>query len=583
MPVQAIGIDLGTTRSVVATIEKGKPRVIPNAEGQLVTPSVVAFTREGGVLVGQMARRQAAANPERTVASIKRYMGSDRRVHIGSREYTPQEISAFILRKLKEDAEAFLGERVERAVVSVPAYFSDPQREATKEAAALAGIEVLRLINEPTAAALAYGLNREEAHTVLVWDLGGGTFDISILELGEGIFEVRVVSGDTWLGGDDFDQLVMKYLAEEYRRSWGDDFPKDPGAWERLREAAEKAKVQLSSSPQIPIRIPFVVASPGPRHLDTTLTREKLEDLVAPLLQRLVPPVHQALADAGLTPQQIDRVILVGNGTKMPAVRQLAIKLLAQEPYRYIDPDLVTGVGAAIEAGMLLGLLDKAVLLDVLPLSLGVETKAGLFAKIIRRNTPLPASEAQVFSTAADYQTAMDIHILQGERELAADNISLGPLQLNGLRMALKGVPKVEVEFEADTDGIVHVTARDLLTDNVVTTTVASSKRLDPQEIERLTQEAKEQAEQDKGKRERVRAGIEADNLITAAEKDLEELDNPQTNPQVESLVKAMSQVQEALASGVTANIKARSGELLKLLEASHSGRSRDARPIAHG
>jgi molecular chaperone DnaK len=587
---QPIGIDMGTTRSVVATLEGGRPRVIPNAEGQLATPSVVAFTPEGKVLVGQAARRQAAENPRRTVASVKRHMGSSWRFRMGGQEYRPQEISAFILSKLKADVEAYLGEQVGQAVIGVPAYFNDRQRQATKEAATLAGLEVLRLINEPTAAALAYGLEREEPHTVLVWDLGGGTFDVSILELGEGVFEVKAVSGDNWLGGDDFDQRLVDWLTQEYQRVGGQDLSQDDGVRVRLREAAAQAKIQLSLLPEVTVRFPLLGTAPEPPHLVTTLTREKLEALVADLLHRLLPPVRQVLSDARLTPKEIDRVILVGNGTRMPAVRRLAAQILEQEPYRAIDPEAVTALGIAIEAGMLLGLVDKAVLLDVLPLSLGIETQGGLMAPLIPRNTPLPASEARVFTTAADYQTAMDIHVLQGERALAADNVSLGRFQLQDIPTAPRGVLKVEVAFEADVDGIVHVSATELLSGNEVKAKVASSKTLDRDEMDRLGQEAQTYAGMDGEQRGRVQAGIEAQNLIAAAEPLLNQEEGvvrgqaarlPAHVPR-QVVAGALAHLKEALAAGEVEEIRARSKALRRLVSPA-GDREAKAAPVESG
>lgn len=488
---RAVGIDLGTTYTVAAVIEDGRPKIIPNAEGQRLTPSAVAFCRDGKPLVGQLARRQAAANPERTVFSIKRRMGSDYKVGIGERKYTPQQISSLILRKVKTDIEERLGEKVEKAVITVPAYFSDPQRQATKEAGLLAGLEVIRISNEPTAAALAYALDREDIHTVLVWDLGGGTFDVSILELEQGIFEVRAVSGDTWLGGDDYDRRLMDYLAKCYRKDYGVDFPGDGMDWQRLREVAERAKIDLSTASSTSIYLPFSGGeSVAPTHLRAALTRERFQELTRDLLERMVPPTRQALADAGLEPRDIDRVILVGGATRMPAVRELARQLLGKEPYQSINPDEVVALGAAIQAGMLLGLIEKAVVLDVLPLSLGIETQGGLFTRIIRRNTPLPASAARIFTTAADNQTSVDIHILQGERELAVNNISLGRFQLEGIPPLLRGVPKIEVTFDVDVDGILHVSATDLLTEKTESVRVVSSKGLRSEDIRRMINEA---------------------------------------------------------------------------------------------
>lgn len=572
----AIGIDLGTYFSEVACLENGRPKVIPNAEGQDCTPSVVAFTPAGQLLVGQAARRQATANPHRTMSSIKRRMGSWHTVAVDGRRYTPQEISGFVLRKLKGDAEDYLGERIEQAVITVPAYFNDRQRQATREAGILAGLDVLGLLNEPTATAIAYGLNREEAHTILVWDLGAGTFDVSLLALGEGIFEVRAVSGDNQLGGDDFTRRVADYLASHYQRTYGTPLPDRPEVWERLGEEAENAKIRLCYSPVVRVSLPFLVSGPqGPKHLETELTREQFEGLTADLVERLVTPTRQALKDADLSPQQIDRVILAGGGCLMPAVRRLAREMLGKEPYRYIDPFTVVAQGAAIYAGMLLGLVDRAVLLDVLPLSLGVETQGGLMARVMARNTPLPASAGQVFATAADYQTTMDFHVLQGERELAVDGISLGQFQLDGIPSARRGVGKVEVVFDADVDGIVHVSARDLLAENEVKAKVVSTKLLDPGEIERLKEEAQRNEEQDREKRARVLAGIEADNAIAAAEMALEELGGPGSDPHVEHIVSGVGRVKTALASGIVEEIRLQCRELRRLLAAIHEGTPR--------
>jgi len=574
---RAIGIDLGTYFSEVACLENGRARVVPNAESQHCTPSVVAFTQGGELVVGQAAKRQAAANPQKTVTSIKRRMGSRYQVNINGRKYTPQEISSFILRKLKADAEDYLGEGLHKAVITVPAYFNDRQRQATKEGGILAGLDVLGLVNEPTAAALAYGLNREDAHTILVWDLGAGTFDVSILELGEGIFEVRAVSGDNQLGGDDFTRRVVDHLALHYQETYGTPFPDEPEAWERLKEEAEKAKIRLCNSPVAQVLLPFLASGPkGPRHLKTELTREQFKDLTADLVERLVAPTRQALKDADLTSEGIDRVILAGGGCLMPSVRELAREMLDKEPYRYIDPFTVVAQGAAIYAGMLLGLVEKVVLLDVLPLSLGVETQGGIVARIIPRNTPLPAVEAQVFATAADYQTSMDIHVLQGERALAVDNISLAQFQLNNIPPASRGVAKAEVAFEVDVDGLVHVSAKDLLTESEVKVKVASTKLLDPEEIDRLTKEAQRNEEQDKEKRARILAGIEADNTIAAAELALEELSSPLSDPHVQQIVSAVGKVKEALASGIVKEIRHQCKELRRLLELTHTAQARN-------
>jgi len=564
---KAIGIDLGTTYTVVGTIENGQPKIIPNAEGQRLTPSVVSFGRDGRPLVGQLAKRQASANTERTAFSIKRRMGSDYRVTIGEREYTPQEISSLILRKVKADAEHYVDERIEKAVITVPAYFNDRQRQATKEAGIIAGLDVIRIISEPTAAALAYGLNREDIHTVLVWDLGGGTFDVSVLELDEGIFEVRAVSGNTWLGGDDYDQRLTEYLAEQYRETHGIDFPRDGADRQRLREAAERAKIDLSERSSTSIYLPFIGGNPVAfSHLETTLTREKFQELTRDLLQKLVGPTQQALADAELKPQDIDRVILVGGATRMPAVQELARQLLGKEPHASINPDEVVALGAAIQAGMLLGMIDKAVLLDVLPLSLGIETQRGLFARIIRRNTPLPASESHIFTTADDNQISVDIHVLQGERELASDNLSLDRFQLDGIPPLPRGTPKIEVSFNADLDGIVRVSAIDLLTENTQSVRVVSSKRLSPLEIQHMIEEAETSAEDDKRERALIETGIEADSAISAAEMAMEELHESHTEALAEEVWKTVLKVKEALASAQSNEIRARSAELRELL-----------------
>jgi len=494
-------------------------------------------------------------------------------VRIGEREYTPQEISSLILRKVKTDVEDYLGEKVERAVVTVPAYFNDRQRQATKEAGILASLDVIRIINEPTAAALAYGLDREDIHTVLVWDLGGGTFDVSIMELEKGIFEVRAVSGNTWLGGDDYDQRLMDYLAEQYRESYGFDFPVDAMAKQRLRETAERAKIDLSVRSSTAIYLPFIGGDSGaPTHLNATLTRERFQELARDLLEKIIPPTRQALADAQMGPEDIDRVILVGGATRMPAVKELARQLLGKEPYQGINPDEVVALGAAIQAGMLLGLIDKAVLLDVLPLSLGIETQGGLFARIIRRNTPLPASEARIFTTAADNQPSVDIHVLQGERELAVNNISLGQFQLEGIPSLARGVPKIEVAFDIDVDGIVHVSATDLLTENTESVKVVSSKALDPEDIRHMIAEAEASAEKDSEKRERIEVGIQADSAITAAEMAMEELGGPGREAQAEEIERAVLKVKQALANGRSDEIKRRSGDLRDLLGMIHRG-----------
>lgn len=557
---RAIGIDLGTTYTVVATLENGRPTVIPNALGQHLTPSVVAFTPDGTTLVGQAAKQQAAANPGRTVFSIKRSMGTDHRVRIDGEEYSPTEISSLILRRVKADAEAYLGEDIGRAVITVPAYFNDRQRQATREAGALAGLEVLRIFAEPTSTALAYGVQREAIQTVLVWDLGGGTFDVSILDLDTGIFEVRAVSGDSWLGGDDYDQRLATYLADEYERIWKTPFPRDPGLRRRLRDEAERAKIELSSSLMARVYLDIAGAMP----LDIDVTRQEFERLTGDLLQSMVVPTKQALRDASLTPSQIDRVVLAGGATRMPGLRRLVKEMLGIEPYRYLDPDEVVAMGAAIQAGMLMGQLDKVVLLDVLPLSLGVETQGGLAARIIPRNSPLPATASRIFTTAADCQTCMDIHVIQGERELAQDNVSLGQFRLDGIEPAHRGQAKVEVTFEADVDGLVHVSAADLFAGQEVKGKFTATKLLDPSEIWRLTDEAERNAKSDREKREFVQSGIEAQNALAAAQMAMSGL-SPGSET-LQGLRMAVDSVQEAMGSGVPDPLKRQTEGLRHLL-----------------
>jgi len=567
---KVIGIDLGTTNSVVAFIENGRPKVIPNAEAGRLTPSVVALTGDGRRLVGQLAKRQAVANTEKTIASIKRQMGSDLRVNIDGKRYTPQEISSLILHKLKADAESYLGERIEKAVITVPAYFNDSQRQATKDAGIIAGLDVVRIINEPTASALAYGLDNQDnqdVRNILVWDLGGGTFDVSILELGRGIFEVKAVNGNTWLGGDDWDQHIVDYLACEFQKEHGIDLRKDRKALSRLKEAAEKAKTELSSNCDTSIKLPFISQDgQGTKHLDIALTREEFEGLTRDLLQKVVAPTKQALADAKLEPEAIDRVILVGGATRMPAVQQLCRELLGKEPYRDIDPDEVVAIGAAIQAGVLSGELERVTLLDVTPLSLGIETRGGIFAKIIERNAKIPTSASQIFSTAFDNQPEVDIHVLQGEREMACYNTSLGRFQLTEIPPAPRGAPRIEVAFNIDVNGILQVLATDLYTDNETRLRVESSK-LSSEEIGRMLEEAKIYAEEDKRRREEVETGIKADNLIYAAEKIAQQAEDRLNEAELQELEARVLEVKAALASGDSGVIKLKTQELQELLK----------------
>ncbi|GFP30637.1 molecular chaperone DnaK [Candidatus Hakubella thermalkaliphila] len=568
---KAIGIDLGTTNSVVAFVEGGQATIIPNAEGGRLTPSVVAFTKDGKRLVGELAKRQAIANPQHTIASIKRHMGSDYKVRIDDKEYTPQEISSLILRKLKTDAENYLGEKIKKAVITVPAYFNDSQRQATKDAGTIAGLDVVRIINEPTAASLAYGLDKEGVHTILVWDLGGGTFDVSILELGEGVFEVKAVNGNTWLGGDDYDDRIMDYLVTEFQKEHGIDLRKDKVALQRLKEAAEKAKIELSSVSITDIKLPFLVTDgDDSKHLDITLTREKLEELTVDLLQKMVGPTRQALADAELEPDDIDRVVLVGGATRMPSVQRLIKELIGKEPYKDINPDEVVAIGAAIQAGILAGEVRKAVLVDVTPLSLGIETQGGIFAKIIERNTTIPTSCGQIFTTAADNQTEVDIHVLQGEREMAMYNMSLGRFQLVGIPPAPRGMPQIEVTFDIDADGIVHVSAKDLHTEKEQSMRITSPKALSEEEIKWMIEEAQAYAEEDRKQREEVEIRIQADSMIHAAQMTMEEAARRLDETKVEEIEKAILKVKTALANDDSQEIKSKTEELEELIRALH-------------
>lgn len=563
---KVIGIDLGTTNSVVAYMEGGQPVVIPNAEGSRTTPSVVAFTKDGERLVGQLAKRQAIVNPDRTVISIKRHMGTDYKVNIDGKSYTPQEISAMILQKLKQDAESYLGEKVTQAVITVPAYFSDSQRQATKDAGKIAGLEVLRIINEPTASSLAYGLDKGEDHTILVYDLGGGTFDVSILELGDGVFEVKATSGNTRLGGDDFDQRIVDYLISEFKKENGIDLSKDRQALQRLKEAAEKAKIELSSMMSTNINLPFITAdASGPKHLDITLTRAKFEEMTRDLVEATLGPTERALADAGLKPSQIDKVILVGGSTRIPAVQEAIKKFIGKEPHKGVNPDEVVAMGAAIQAGVLSGEVKDVVLLDVTPLSLGIETLGGVFTKLIERNTTIPTSKSQIFSTAADGQTAVDIHVLQGERPMAADNLTLGRFQLTGIPPAPRGVPRIEVTFDIDVNGIVHVSAKDLGTGKEQKITITSSSGLKEEEIQRMVKEAEKYAEEDKKKKEEIEIRNKADSLVYQSEKMLSDLKDKISQEDSDKVKREIDNVKKALEGKDVENIRKATDDLTKV------------------
>ena len=519
-----IGIDLGTTNSCVAVMEGGQPTVIANAEGSRTTPSVVAFTKDGERLIGQVAKRQAVTNPDRTVISIKREMGTTYKVNIDGKQYTPQDISAMILSKMKETAESYLGEKVTQAVITVPAYFNDSQRQATKDAGRIAGLEVLRIINEPTAASLAYGLDKEENQKILVYDLGGGTFDVSILDIGDGVFEVLSTNGNTRLGGDDFDQRIIDYVADQFKKENGIDLKQDKIACQRLKEAAEKAKIELSGTTTANINLPFITAdATGPKHLDVTLTRAKFDELTSDLVDATVEPMRKALKDAGLSVDQINKVILVGGSTRIPAVQDAVKKVTGKDPFKGINPDECVAIGAAIQGGVLGGEVKDVLLLDVTPLSLGLETEGHIFTKLIERNTTIPTSKSQVFSTAADGQTTVEIHVLQGERQMAYDNKTLGRFQLTGIAPAPRGVPQIEVTFSIDNNGIVNVSAKDKATNNEQQITITASTNLSEEEINQRVKEAEQFAEQDKKRKEEVETLNHADSLIYETEKTMRE------------------------------------------------------------
>lgn len=563
---KVIGIDLGTTNSCVAVMEGGEAVVIPNPEGNRTTPSVVAF-KENERLVGEVAKRQAITNPN-TVMSIKRHMGTDYKENINGKSYTPQEISAILLQKLKSDAEAYLGEKVEKAVITVPAYFNDSQRQATKDAGKVAGLEVLRIVNEPTAAALAYGLEKEEDQTILVYDLGGGTFDVSILELGDGFFEVKATSGDNKLGGDDFDQVIIDHLVDTFKKENGIDLSQDKMALQRLKDAAEKAKKDLSGVTSTSISLPFITAdATGPKHLEVNLTRAKFEELSSNLVERTLGPTRQALKDAGLTPSEIDRVVLVGGSTRIPAVQEAIKALTGKEPHKGVNPDEVVALGAAVQAGVLTGDVQDIVLLDVTPLSLGIETMGGVFTKMIERNTTIPTSKSQIFSTAADNQTAVPIHVLQGEREMAAYNKTLGRFELTDIPPAPRGVPQIQVTFDIDANGIVNVSAKDMGTGKEQKITITSSSGLSDEDIEKMIRDAEENAEEDRKRREEVDLRNESDQLIFTTEKTVKDLADKVDQAELDKATEAKDKLKKELEGQDLEAIKSAKDALQEIVQ----------------
>ena len=560
-----IGIDLGTTNSCVSVMEGGEPVVIANAEGARTTPSVVAFSKTGERMVGQVAKRQAVTNPDRTVISIKRHMGSDYKVAIDEKSYTPQEISAMILQKLKGDAENYLGESVSEAVITVPAYFTDAQRQATKDAGKIAGLNVRRIINEPTAAALAYGADKENDQKIMVYDLGGGTFDVSIIEMGDGIQQVLATAGNNHLGGDDFDERIINYLADTFKSENGIDLRGDRMAMQRLKEAAEKAKIELSGMTTANINLPFITAdATGPKHMDVTITRAKFNELTADLVESTMGPVRQALSDAGLQPSQIDKVLLVGGSTRIPAVVDAVKNYMGKDPFKGINPDECVAIGAAIQAGVLGGEVQGLLLLDVTPLSLGVETMGGVMTKIIDRNTTIPTKKSQIFSTAADGQTSVDIHVLQGEREMAKDNKTLGMFRLEGIPAAPRGVPQIEVTFDIDANGIVHVTAKDLGTGKEQNITITSSTNMSKEDIEKAVHEAEQFAAEDKKRREEVDTRNAADQMVFQTEKTIKDLGDKIDSVDKSELESKITALKEALKGTSTEEIKAKQEDLQK-------------------
>ncbi len=561
---KVIGIDLGTTNSCVSVLEGGEPTVIANAEGSRTTPSVVGFAKSGERLVGETAKRQAIQNPDRTISSIKRHMGENYKVTVDGKDYTPQDISAMILGKLKADAEAYLGEKVTEAVITVPAYFSDAQKQATKDAGRIAGLDVKRLVNEPTAASLAYGLDKEEgSHKVIVYDLGGGTFDVSVLELGDGVFEVLATNGDTKLGGDDFDEVLLNYMADTFGKENGVDLRKDNMALQRLKDAAEKAKKELSSAQTTAVNLPFITVNEnGPLHLNMDITRAKFEQLTAHLVERTVEPMNKAMRDAGVTPADISKVILVGGSTRIPAVQEVVKRITGKEPFKGINPDECVSLGAAIQAGVLTGEVNDILLLDVTPLSLSIETLGGVATKLIERNTTIPTKKSQIFSTAADNQTAVDIHVMQGEREMAAGNITLGRFQLTGIPPAPRGVPQIEVTFDIDANGIVNVSAKDMGTGRSQNITITSSTKLSDDEINAKVKEAESYAEEDKKRKEEVEAKNQAETLIYETDKNLKQLDGQLSEQEKADINAAKDALQSALNAGNMDDIKAKTEAL---------------------